>query len=139
MVRLAAANGGSQEVTPAFAHASRFAPSEAARVGGTTSKTSGEAVRVFVNNDAGFEVTITVGLSVHIPDVHTHSSILPVGWGHKVGVVETGSVLGVSNNAIVALATTTKVELLEVTCLFSETVAVVQLRQRSAGNPQHGR
>ena len=82
-------------------------------------------MRIFVNNNSGFEVTITVGLSVDIPDVHTHSSVLPVGRGHKVGVIVTRSILGVSNNGIVALATTTKVELLEVTRLFSETVAVV--------------
>lgn len=93
-------------------------------------------MRIFVDNDTGFEVTITVGLSVDVPDVHTHSSILAIGRGHKVCVVVSGSILGVGNNGIVALTTTTKVELLEVTCLFMETVAVVQLRQISAGNSQ---
>ena len=124
VVCLGAANDGSQEVTPAFAHASRLAPSEAARVGGTTSKTSGESVRIFVNNDSGLEITITVGLSMDVPNVHTHPSILSIGRGHKVGVVVARSILGISNNGIVALATTTKVELLEVTRLFGETVTV---------------
>ena len=43
-VRLGTANSGSQKVTPAFAHASRLAPSEATRVGRTTSKPSRETV-----------------------------------------------------------------------------------------------
>jgi hypothetical protein len=86
-------------------------------------------MRIFVNNDSGFEVTITVGLSMDVPNVHTHSSVLAIRRGHKVGIVIAGPVLGVSNDGIIILATTTKVELLKVARLFSETVAVEQLRR----------
>lgn len=91
-----------------------------------------------MNNDSGLEVTITVGLSVDVPDIHAHSTILAVGRGHKVGVIIARTILGISDNTVVTLATTTEVELLEVTRFFSETVTVEQLRQKLIGNSQCG-
>lgn len=76
-VRGGAADDGGEEITPAFAHSSALSPAEASRVGGTTSQTSRQAVGEFVDDDAGFQVTITEG-SGGVPDVHAHATALTI-------------------------------------------------------------
>jgi len=75
----------------------------------------------FVDNDASLQVTIPVRVSA-IPEVHPAATILTVGWGHEVGVVESTAVLSIGNDTIVFLTTSAEVMLLEVTRWLIESV-----------------
>ena len=68
----------------------------------------------FVDNDTGLQVTVSVRVST-VPEVHPAATVLAVGWGHEVGVVESTTVLSIGNDAIIFLTTSAKVVLLEVT------------------------
>jgi len=108
-----AANSCSQEIAPSFTHTTAFAPAQATRVIGTTSQTCAQTVTQFVNNNTSFEVAITVW-KVGIPEVHPHAAVLPIRRSHEVGVVESGTILGVSNDCVILFASSTKVILLEI-------------------------
>lgn len=79
VVLAGAADGSSEEITPAFAHSAALAPTETSTVGRTAGQASAQAMRELVNDDAGLEVTISEGLG-GVPYVHPHSAILTVGW-----------------------------------------------------------
>jgi hypothetical protein len=129
-------DGNGHEITPAFAHTTRFATGETSCVGGTTSKTVGHydmlaqelinrirkltSVGVLVNNDTSIEATVSLrGRSV--PEVHPHASILTISRRSKVGVVSATSILSVKDHHIVTLTTLVVVVDLEVSSLLSET------------------
>lgn len=84
------------------------------------------SVGVLVDNDTSIEATVTLrGRS--IPEVHSHTSILTISGGGKVGVVGATSVLGVEDDLIIALTTLVVVVDLEVSSLLSETEDVQKI------------
>jgi hypothetical protein len=66
-----------------------------------------------VNNDASFEVAITVW-DCSVPQVHPAPTVLTVWRGHEIRVVKSRTVLGICDNGIALLAAASKVVLLEV-------------------------
>ena len=116
------ANSCSQEITPSFTHTTTFAPTQATRIFRTASHACTQTVTQFVNNNTSFEITITVRKS-SIPEVHPHAAVLPIRRSHEVGVVESGTILGISNDCVIPLASSTKVILLEVACKFVKTIS----------------
>jgi phage tail sheath protein FI len=110
---LVAADGGSEEVAPAFTHATALSPAQAARVGGSTSQTRAQTVAQLVDDNAGLEVTVPVR-ERSVPEVHAHAPVLAIGRSHEVGVVEPGAVLRVGDNGVVLGTSATEVVLLEV-------------------------
>ena len=136
-VHLVASNSRSQEVSPSFTHSSTLTPSKAVRVQGTTSQTGAQTVAEFVDDDTGLEITISVGNS-GVPEVHAHATVLTIGWGHEVGIVVSGTVLGVGDNTIVLASTTAKVVLLEVTRHLIEAITVVEIVDQVGGVEELG-
>ena len=67
-----------------------------------------------MDNNTGLQVTIPERVG-RVPEVHPAATVLTVGWGHEVGVVESATVLSIGNDTIIFLATPTEVVLLEVT------------------------
>ena len=57
-----------------------------------------------------------------ILEVHPHAPILPIRRSHEVGVVESGTILSVSNNCIILGA---KVVLLEIACKFVKSIPTI--------------
>ncbi len=78
-------------------------------------------MRQLVNNDASLQIAIAVRVR-RLPQVHPAPTVLPVWWGHEIRVIESGTILGICNDGVVLLATTSKVMLLEVTGDFVEAI-----------------
>ena len=76
----------------------------------------------FVNDDTSLEISITIRVGC-APEVHSATTILTIRWRHKVGVVVTATVLGISNDSVVLSTSTTEIVLLEVPRNFIETVS----------------
>jgi len=76
----------------------------------------------FVYHNARFEITIPVW-HCRIPQIHAHAPVLPVGWRHKVRVVEPRPILRVRNDSVVLEPAAPKVILLEVAGDFVEAVS----------------
>ena len=125
-----AANGGSKEIyeaesvsvsssyklvftSPTLSHSAAFTPSKTSRIRGTASQPDAETMRQFVNNDPGLQIPIPVRVR-RLPQVHPAPTILPIWWGHEVCVIISGTVLGICDDSVALLATTSKVMLLEV-------------------------
>ena len=138
-VKSLAANGSGKEVcvtksarvsflytvlftSPTLTHSAAFTPSETSGVQGAASQANAKTMRQLVNNDASLEIAVTVRVR-RLPEVHPAPAVLPVWWGHKVCVVEPGSVLGICNDAVSFRSTTSKVMLLEVARKFVEAIA----------------
>ena len=113
------ADGRRHEVAPALAHAAGFEDVEAGRVGGAAGQPVGQAVRVFVDDDAGLEGAVAHGVGV-VPDVHPHARHLAVGGRGEVGVVQTAAVLRVEDDVVAADAAAVAVVDFEVTGRFGE-------------------
>jgi len=79
-----------------------------------------------MDDNACLEITISVRYR-SVPEVHAHTTVLTVGRSHEVGIVETGTVLGVSNDGVVLSTTTTEVVLLEIARHLIETVTIVEI------------
>jgi hypothetical protein len=94
-------------------------------------------VAELVDDDTGLKITISVRKS-GVPEVHAHATVLTVGWGHEVGIVISGTVLGVGNNTIILASTTAKVVLLEVTRDLIEAIAVVKIVDHVGGVEELG-
>ena len=109
-----AADGGGQEITPALAHTTTLAPAKAARVSRPASQTRAHTVGKLVDNDASLQVTVPVR-GCGVPDVHPAATVLAIWWGHKVGIVESATILRVCDDCVVLLTASAKVVLLEVT------------------------
>ena len=122
----AAPNHGGQKVAPAFAHSSSLAPPKAGRVFGTARQARAETVAELVNNDASFEIAVSVGSS-RVPEEHAHLAVPAVGGSHKVGIVHAGAVLRIGNHRVILLATAAKVVLLEVARDLVKAVSVVEI------------
>ena len=121
-------NDGREKVSPAFAHTAGLAKAETARVGRTACKSSRGSVRQLVNNNTGFDVSISVG-RVRVPDVHSHSTLLAVRRGHKVGIVagRVVRVLCIGNYSVTASTALAKVVHLEVARHLVESESVEQV------------
>lgn len=122
-----ASDRGSQEVTPTFTHAAALAPTETPRVGRSTGQTSRQPVSELVDDDASFQVSITIRRS-GVPQVHPAATVLTIGWSHEVGVVVTTAILGVGNHSIVLLSSSAEVVLLEVTSHLVEAITIIGVR-----------
>jgi hypothetical protein len=137
-VKSLAANGSGKEVcgtksarvsflytvlftSPTLTHSAAFTPSETSGVRGATSQANAETMRQLVDNDASLEIAIAVRVR-RLPDVHPAPTVLSVWWGHKVCVIEPGSVLGICNDGVSFRSTTSKVMLLEVAGKFVEAI-----------------
>jgi hypothetical protein len=70
-------------------------------------------VTQFVDYDTSFEVAITVWKG-GTPEVHPHAAVLPIRRSHEIGVVKSGTILGVSNDCVILSTSSTKVILLEI-------------------------
>lgn len=120
------ADGGGHEVAPAFAHAAGFEDAEAAAVGRTAGQPVREAVRVLVDDDAGFERAVAHRAGV-IPEVHSHSRAHPIDRGGKIGIVDSRPILSVENHEILSEAALVVVIDLKVTGGFGEAELVEQI------------
>jgi len=84
-----------------------------------------------VNDDTGLKVPITVW-NGGIPEIHTHATVLTVGRGHEVGVVESRTILCVSDNGIILSSSTTEVVLLEISRNLIETITTKKAESECA-------
>lgn len=107
--------------SPALAHSATFAPPKTPRVRRTASQADTETMGQFVNNNAGLKIAIAVRVR-GIPQVHPAPTVLPVGGSHKVGIIISGTVLGICDDRIPFHATTSEVVLLEVAGDFVEAI-----------------
>ena len=107
--------------SPTLAHSAAFAPSKTSGVRGATSQADAETMRQLVNDDASLQIAITVRVRC-LPQVHPAPTILPIWRCHEVCVVKSRSVLGICDDCVPLLSTTSEVMLLEVAGNFVETI-----------------
>ena len=115
----------SKKVAPAFTHATRLTSGQAVGVCRSSSHTVGNTVTILVLDDIILKITITVG-GGECKDVHAHAAVLAVWRAHEVGIVGSGSILGVANNGVVTESTLAKVVRLEVASLFVEPIPILK-------------
>jgi len=130
-----AANSRSDEITPSLAHTTTLAPPKTSTVGRATSKTGAKTVSKLVDDNASFEVTISVRSS-SVPDVHAATTILSVRGSSKVGVVVSAAVLCVGDDSVTFLASLSEVVLLEVSGLLVKAISVQQVMEH-VGSVEH--
>jgi hypothetical protein len=109
--------------SPALAHSTAFTPSKTSGVRGATSQADAETMRQLVNDDASLQIAIAVRVR-RLPQVHPAPTVLPIWWCHEVCVVKSRSILGICDDCVPFLSTTSKVMLLEVAGDFIETITV---------------
>lgn len=101
----------------------------------------------FMNDNACFEISISVRCR-SVPQIHAATTILTIGWSHKVGIVVTAAVLSIRNDGIILSTTTTEVVLLEVAGDFVKAISKHSVsqafkmrdiaRRELTGNKGHG-
>lgn len=141
LVVLGTPDGRGKEIAPTFTHASTLTPGQTSTIQRSTGQTRAETVGEFVNDDAGFEITVPVRVG-SVPDVHPATTVLTVWGRHEVGlaknhsderteqgikckwtyVVIPATVLGVRDDTVAVPSTATKVLLLEVAGLLVEPI-----------------
>jgi len=90
-----------------------------------------------MDNDSSLQVTVPIRRS-SIPEIHPAATVLTVRWGHEIGIVVTAAIVGVGNDAVVLLATSAKVVLLEIARWLIEPVTVVEIMNHVGGIEQLG-
>ena len=96
---------------------------QATGVGRPTYQAIGNAVTVFVRDDAVLEIAIALRTGL-VPQEHLHARLLPIRWRPEVGVVHALPVLRFGIHRIATQATATMVVDLEVAADFIETEGI---------------
>jgi hypothetical protein len=83
-------------------------------------------VAQFVDYNTSFklEVAITVR-KVGIPKIHPQAAVLSIRRSHEIRVIESGTILGISNDCVVLGASSTEVILLEIARNFIKSISAI--------------
>ena len=131
-----------EEIAPALSHPRALPRPQAHTIRRPACQTHAQTMRELVDDDPGVKRPIAVRVG-GVPEEHPAVGSLSVGRGRKVGVVYARAVLRVDDDCVVLLTAAPKVECLEVTGGFVETVSAAQTsmtgRRREENERVYGR